>query len=141
MSQREPTFGYYLIRFVLLAHVETLCVWMTLNLMNGRLNLHSLYDSVVSLFLGIAITDAERTDFTLFISFLHVLPSSYIIADRLMDVKQIDILQSQTFQHGIEAPSVFPSPYSVGQSLLVTHISSRGTPLSLMAAPTPFSLL
>ena len=41
------------------------------------------------------------------------------------------------------AGSETPSPYSVGQSLLVTQISPRGTPLSLqncfIARPTPRS--
>lgn len=70
-----------------------------------------LHDGIERIHAVIEVADAQRTDFSLAIGFLQPLPSAdnrVKVARRMVQVDEVDVVHTKTFQHLVVACSTSP---------------------------------
>ncbi len=102
-AKREPALELYVVLFGLLLPFLALRIRVALNLHHGRLYLGKLHDVVEERVGSVEVADAERAHLTLLYSLLHIAPCTTIVAHRLVDIKQVNIVGLQAFEHLVDS--------------------------------------
>ena len=112
---------------------------MELHLVDSGFDLHGLTD--IGQNLGIAVTNADGLQLALFVGLLHGPIGTDIVAHRLVDQVQIDVVQPQLLHRGLNGLLGTLVAGVLNPQLGGNEQFLRGTPHLAMALPTASSFI
>lgn len=140
-AERGPCLGGDALLPVVLADRVLLEVRVQLDLVDGRDDGRRL-DQLLQV-LRVEVGDTDGLDPAVRVELLEGLVRVDVLVPRRqrpVDQVQVEVVQAELLQGGVERAERRVVPWSLFQSLVVTKSSSRGMPEAAMALPVPSSL-